>query len=46
MALYILVTKTINATEVADILFNTIISRFGTPKGIVLDRDSKFIGDF
>ena len=46
MALYVPTTKDVSAVQVANILLNVVISRFGSPRGIVSDRDSKFISKF
>ena len=46
MALYFPVQKTIKAAEVADILIDSIFTRFGFPKGIVSDRDPRFTSEF
>lgn len=46
MSLYIAVTKTLTAVDLAEILVERVISRFGVPKGIVSDRDTKFTSEF
>jgi hypothetical protein len=46
MALYIPVTKTLTAADLADILVDKVFSRFGVPKGIISDRDPRFTGTF
>ena len=43
MALYIAAEKTWKAEDLADAFIDRVISRFGTPKGIVSDRGSLFI---
>jgi transposase InsO family protein len=46
MALYFAVSKTITASETADLLIDTVFSRFGFPSGIVSDRDPRFTSEF
>jgi transposase InsO family protein len=46
MALYIPVTKKLTAAELADLLLDRVVTRFGTPLGIVSDRDSRFTSAF
>jgi hypothetical protein len=43
MALYIIVEKAWKAEDLVDAFINRVISRFGTPKGIVSNRGSLFI---
>lgn len=43
MALYIAAEKTWKAEDLADAFIERVLSRFGTPKGIVSDRGSLFI---
>ena len=43
MALYIAAEKTWKAEDLADAFIKRVLSRFGTPKGIVSDRGSLFI---
>jgi transposase InsO family protein len=42
MALYRPTTKTCDARELADILLDSVVSRFGVPKSIVTDRGTLF----
>ncbi|GAB7357799.1 hypothetical protein MBLNU459_g0615t2 [Dothideomycetes sp. NU459] len=46
VALYIACSKTITATQLADIFVERVISRYGTPKGIVSDRGTVFTSAF
>ena len=46
MALYIPCTKELKAHELADIFFEQVVRRFGTPAGIVSDRGTIFTGDY
>jgi transposase InsO family protein len=46
MALYIPVTKKLTAAELADLLLDRVVARFGTLLGIVSDRDSRFTSAF
>jgi RNase H-like domain found in reverse transcriptase/Reverse transcriptase (RNA-dependent DNA polymerase)/Integrase zinc binding domain/Chromo (CHRromatin Organisation MOdifier) domain/Integrase core domain len=46
MALYIPVNKTITSAELADILTENIICKYGKPNGIVTDRGSVFTSTF
>ena len=46
MALYFPVTKTVKAADIADILIDSVFTRFGFPNGIVSDRDPRFTSDF
>ncbi|TID16590.1 hypothetical protein E6O75_ATG11708 [Venturia nashicola] len=46
MALYIPVTKKLTAADLAEILVDRVFTRFGAPRGIVSDRDSRFTGSF
>ena len=39
-------TKDINAVELAELFFDTIVCRFGLPKSIVSDRDPRFTSMF
>ena len=43
MSLYIPAKKTWRAEDLADSFVKRVISRFGVPKGVVLDRGSVFI---
>ena len=46
MALYIPVTKKINAVELAEVLYSKVFLIFGAPKGIVTDRGTVFTSDY
>ena len=46
MALYIAVIKKLDTVTLADILVDQVFTRFGTPKGIVSNRDSRFTSVF
>jgi hypothetical protein len=46
MARYILTTKTVTATELAEIYINEVLWFFGLLLGIVLDRGSLFTSQF
>jgi small neutral amino acid transporter SnatA (MarC family) len=46
MALYIPVTKRLTAAELADILVERVITRFGILSSIVSDRDIRFTSTF
>ena len=46
MALYIPVTKKINAVDLAEILFESVVLQFGAPEGIVSDRGSVFTSEY
>jgi transposase InsO family protein len=43
MALYVPAEKSWKAEDLADVFIERVLSRFGTPKGIVSDRGSLFI---
>jgi hypothetical protein len=46
MARYIACTKTITASELADLFLRRIVRDFGTPEGIVSDRGPQFTSNF
>ena len=46
MARYIPTTKTLTATELADLFTDNIVCFFGLPLGIVSDRGSVFTSQF
>jgi len=46
MAIYQPTTKTATAADLADLFVEAVVSRFGTPKGIVSDRGSLFTSNF
>jgi len=46
MALYLPIVKIITATELADLFFNEVVRRFGTPKGIISNYGSIFTSKF
>ena len=46
IALYIPVTKKINAVDLAEILFESIVLQFGASEGIVSDRGSVFTSEY
>jgi len=46
MARYIPTSKTLTAVQLADIFFEEVVCRYGTPKGIVSDRGSIFTSSY
>ncbi|MBE3042945.1 hypothetical protein IMZ48_10315 [Candidatus Bathyarchaeota archaeon] len=46
MALLVLTVKTLRAPDFASILYEQVECRFGTPEGIVSDRDTLFTSTF
>ena len=46
IALYFLVLKIITAVETADLLIDSVFTRFRFPNSIISDRDLRFILDF
>ena len=46
MALYLPTVKTITITKLADLFFNEVVRRFGTPKGIISNYYSIFTSKF
>ena len=46
MAQYLPCTKTITASKLADLFFDQVVTRFGTPSGIVSDRGAVFTSGF
>jgi hypothetical protein len=46
MAIFLCVTDTMDAAEMAELLYNELECRFGPPSGIVSDRDSRITSQF
>ena len=46
MAVFLPVQDTIDAAEMAELLYKEVELRYGCPSGIVSDRDSKIINKF
>jgi hypothetical protein len=41
--IYILIIKTCNSVELASLLMDVVVHRYGVPKGIISNRGSLFI---
>ena len=46
MAIFLPVQDTIDAVEIAELLYKEVKLRYGCPSGIVLDRDSRITSKF
>jgi len=46
LVFYVLVNKTIDALSLAEVLYYTIILKYGTPKSFVIDRRTVFTSKY